>query len=238
MLKDINKSIENISPKEQERGYYQPAYGTKITTSPPTPNLTHTSTIATLSKPPKASPFDLDSDSDSDLTEPQTLTPNMSVTADDSERPPYYDELVPYGFNPNDPSTEYPFKDCVILLDRWLWEVKDVKATTRGQYWRKTFANKGAVKANISDNGKPVLLKKPSTRYDYYAVVYGNTQLAGEFRLNQSVTEKKTGEPHRQPRTWCRATSSVHHSSVHCSIHLEAGPTNLPTRSMMHTCSG
>lgn len=113
---------------------------------------------------------------DSDLANPIDFDPPISnMSIEDESRPPFYDAPVLAKLNLDDPLIGYSSKSCAILFDRWLYEVRNVKAATRGLYWRKTFANKEAMKFNVSSNEKPVFLRNPSTWKNHYVVVYENT---------------------------------------------------------------
>ncbi len=97
---------------------------------------------------------------------------NMSI--EDKSRPLFYDAPMSIRLNLNDSSIKYFSKNCAILFDRWLYEVRNVRATTRELYWRKTFVNKRIVKFNVSSNEKSIFLRNLSTRKNYYVVIYKN----------------------------------------------------------------
>lgn len=106
-------------------------------------------------------------------------TPSPTLSEMEAARAQFYDVKVPKGLNPLDTGSGFPPKTAGILSDRWLWEVREVQGKIRGNMWKKTFSNKGAVRANVNGNGEPVILKNPTTGKDHYAVVYGNVQLIG-----------------------------------------------------------
>lgn len=104
---------------------------------------------------------------------------------------------VPKGLDPADPSTGYPPKGIDIRSDHWLWKSKRSTPSRAGLLWKKTFANKGAVRANISRNGDPVVGKIPTIGRNHYAILYGNLQLKGGLQRSKgkhkSVLRGKIG---------------------------------------------
>lgn len=72
---------------------------------------------------------------------------DISAMTDSEERQPFYDEEIPSDLDPKKPLIGFPPKGSPILSDKWIWAVKDVEAKFRSKLWRKTFKNKGAVKA-------------------------------------------------------------------------------------------
>lgn len=140
-------------------------------------------------------PQSTSSHADSPLTELSSDSdrrPDTEPNMDDAEdRSQFYNEDIPDDLDPASPTVGYPPRNAHILSDKWLWETRQVGARHRYSLWRRTFKNKGAVRAGVSGNGPPVVLRNPISGKYHYAVIFGITHLIGEkerVRAVHSVT--------------------------------------------------
>ncbi len=162
-------------------------------------NLTIASPISTIATSTSPQPtnttrhnlviVDFGSDSHS-LSSRSSDSPSSNSISDPKERPEFYDEEIPTGLDTSkvlEPSHGFPSKNASILFDKWIWTIREVETKIRAKQWRKTFKNKRAIRANVTGNGDSIVLTKPTTAKEHYAIVFETTQLIGDEKRVREV---------------------------------------------------